>query len=259
MDKPTNKLIDNSSKKKNRKTIIIVVVVVILLLAVIGLSAGGAVCWWKRSAGEIEKRDLETTKKELQQKVSEFQKQVEQVKSENEELKEEVKGLKAERKGSQVEDQVEQAPTCDFTKPINLRTTSRYGIFGDDEFDTIVCGYLELKDEVVFDEKQTNAYFNIKKFYDDGFRKSLDQGISEGNTINQKVDSTYRFNLGCYENGKITGIEYDPNQEYINETAQKRILSSTSDNPTSIILSFGKHEGRGCQCCNLAHKIRIYE
>ena len=29
---------------------------------------------------------------------------------------------------------------CDFSKPVSLRTTTKYGIFGDDEFDTLVCG-----------------------------------------------------------------------------------------------------------------------
>lgn len=148
---------------------------------------------------------------------------------------------------------------CDFSKPVDLRETTKYGIFGDDEFDTIVCGYLVTKEEIVWDEKQTNAYFVIIDFYDEKLKESIKKGIQEGNTINSETNGIYEFNLGCFENGEIVGTEYNESEIYLDGAAQEKILNSSLDDPASIILSFGKHSGTECYCCNLAHKIRIYE
>jgi hypothetical protein len=141
---------------------------------------------------------------------------------------------------------------------VALKTTTKYGIFGDDIFDTVVCGYVKLQEETIFEETQTNVYFVITKFMDEGFKNSIEKGIAEGNTINKKIDDNYAFNLGCFKDGKIVGIEYDPRVPYIDEITQNKILTSTKENPVSLIFSFGKHEGRDCICCNLAHQIKLY-
>ncbi len=149
---------------------------------------------------------------------------------------------------------------CNFSNPVNLRRTNQYGIFGTDEFDTIVCGYLIKKQIEVFGEQQTNAYLRIIAFYDEGFRKSIAEGIQEGNTINLVENGVYAFNLGCLKKGKIVG---DENQglknKYIDGRTQAKLLKSSPNQPVSVILSFGKHSGRDCCCLNLAEQIRVYE
>lgn len=149
---------------------------------------------------------------------------------------------------------------CDFSKSVNLRRTNQYGIFGTDEFDTIVCGYLIKKQIEVFGEQQTNAYLKIVAFYDEEFKKSIAVGIQEGNTVNFVENGVYEFNLGCLKKGKIVG---DENQEvknkYIDGRTQTKLLKSSPNQPVSVILSFSKHSGRDCCCLNLAEQIRVYE
>lgn len=155
---------------------------------------------------------------------------------------------------------IEVNKRCDFSKPVNLRKTNQYGIFGTDEFDTIVCGYLIKKQIEVFGGQQTNAYLKIVAFYDEGFKKSIAAGIQEGNTVNFVENGIYEFNLGCLRKGKIVG---DENQEmknkYIDGRTQTKLLKSSPNQPVSVILSFSKHSGRDCCCLNLAEQIRVYE
>ncbi|HEY9671282.1 MAG TPA: hypothetical protein V6D11_07555 [Waterburya sp.] len=155
---------------------------------------------------------------------------------------------------------IEVNKRCDFSNPVKLRRTNQYGIFGTDEFDTIVCGYLIKKQIEVFGEQQTNAYLKIVAFYDEGFKKSIAAGIQEGNTVNFVENGVYEFNLGCLKKGKIVG---DENQEiknkYIDGRTQAKLLKSSPNQPISLILSFSKHSGRDCCCLNLAEKIRVYE
>ena len=148
----------------------------------------------------------------------------------------------------------------------NQYNVNQYNIFGESEFDAIMSGYLEIKKWVSEGNEMTaegmkgsTAYFVITKFYDENFKNSLDEGINEGNTVNGKEDGLYKFNLGCFEDGKIKGIEYEKDKTYIDEETMKKILSSSKENPISIILYFGLHGGFGCSCCNLAHQVRIYE
>jgi hypothetical protein len=132
-------------------------------------------------------------------------------------------------------------------------------MFGGEIFDTVVCGYLVTKEETVWEQPQTNAYLAINKFKDEGFKKSLAKGIDEGNSVNQKDGAgSYLLNLGCYQSGNISGQEYEKGVSYLDEAAQTAIKNSTVAKPVALILSFGQHEGMGCSCCNLAHKIRTY-
>jgi hypothetical protein len=155
---------------------------------------------------------------------------------------------------------IEVNKRCDFSKPVNLRRTNQYGIFGTDEFDTIVCGYLIKKQIEVFGEQQTNAYLKILAFYDEGFKKSIAKGIQEGNTVNFVENGVYEFNLGCLKKGKVVGDEHkEVKNKYIDGRTQAKLLNSSANQPVSVILSFIKHTGRDCCCLNLAEKIRIYE
>jgi len=154
---------------------------------------------------------------------------------------------------------------CNFSKEINLRKTTQYGIFGDDAFDTVVCGYSVTEtapfciecEEGEPEIERASIYFVIIDYLDEGFKKSIEEGIEMGNTVNYKDDEgNYRFNLGCLEEGKITADTQSP--DYINKETQEAILKSTPENPISIILSFEEHFGRECFCCSLAEKVRLY-
>jgi len=137
--------------------------------------------------------------------------------------------------------------------------SNNYNIFGGSKFDSRVDGYLEIKQAEIFDSTTSAAYFVITKFYDDGFRNSIEKGISEGNTVNLKEGGVYKFNLGCFKDGKIEGIKYESDIIYIDDKTQEKIINSSSKNPISITLSFGYHSGTGCTCCNLAHSIKVVD
>jgi len=139
-----------------------------------------------------------------------------------------------------------------------MQRTGQYGIFGDDEFDTTVCGYLETREEIVLGAEQTNAYFIIVNFEDEGFIRSIAEGIRSGNEVNTRIDGHYALNLGCFEDRKIVGVEYEEKPYFDPETHEK-ILNSSPDNLVSLVLSFGKHTGTDYHCANLAHTIRLYE
>ena len=139
---------------------------------------------------------------------------------------------------------------------------SNYDMFGRSEFSTRVSGYVELKDTFSGeggDIPVTIPYFVVTKFYDPEFQVAINAGLDEGNTVNTKEGGLYKFNLGCFENNTIEGIEYEPEKEYINEETAAEILASSEDNQIDIVLFFGFHGGSGCVCCNLAHQIQIYQ
>lgn len=145
---------------------------------------------------------------------------------------------------------------CTFPQAVVLRSTEKYGIFGDDEFDTFVCGYLVKRNIEVFGEQQTNAYLRIIAFYDNGLKNSIEKGIREGNTVNSVENGNYDFNLGCWQNGQIV-IDENENANYIDKVTQDRLAKSTPTQPVSVILSFEKHKGSDYYCLSLAEQIRI--
>lgn len=146
---------------------------------------------------------------------------------------------------------------CTFPQTVALRNTQTYGIFGDDEFDTLVCGYLIKRNIEVFGEQQTNAYLRIVDFYDGGFKNSIEKGVREGNTVNLVENGNYDFNLGCWQNDKIV-IDESENVNYIDNLTQEKIAKSSPIQPVSVILSFSKHSGSDYYCLSLAEQIRIY-
>ncbi|MEB3292917.1 MAG: hypothetical protein VKJ24_07140 [Synechococcales bacterium] len=151
------------------------------------------------------------------------------------------------------------SPTCQFTPPPKrLRSTTRYGIFGNDEFDSLVCGYLVIRQEQRFEEEIQLAYFRITQFYEQGLQQAIATGIENKNAINAKTDGYYELGLGCYQNGRIIGTEYDRKLPYLPTATQQQLFKSSAQKPVRVILSFGKHTGEGCDCCNLPHQIRIY-
>ncbi len=147
---------------------------------------------------------------------------------------------------------------CNFSKQIDLRPTDRYGIFGDDEFDTVVCGYLVTRQQQIWDESIHVAYLRILKFGQAGFQQAIATGIKQGNSVNVLRQGQYEFNLGCFEDDRVSGQEHTPEKPYLTDAVQAKLIQSSETKPIKLILSFEKHQGRSCECCNLADSIRLY-
>ena len=246
-------------KKKSHACLFILIIVAVLFLLL--LMIGGSWLLWR----EIESVDknsavVESSLNDLKKDLKDVKDQVEQMKrkqTSSDQSTDKTSTTTEENSSTSTEAVVSSA--CDFSKSVSLKAAATYDIFGGDIFDTVVCGYLVTKEEEVWEQKQTSAYLAITKFYHEDFKKSLAKGITEGNGVNQQTaDGAYLFNLGCQQSGKISGRDYETGVPYLDETAQINIQNSTKDKPVALILSFGKHEGMGCSCCNLAHKIRTY-
>lgn len=151
------------------------------------------------------------------------------------------------------EPQFRRSYLCDFSKPITLRETVKYGIFGDDAFDTVVCGYLKTKEVDVWEDQYIWVYLVIVDFLDEGFIRSIEEGIRIGNGVNSKSNGYYEFNLGCFLDGEIVSISK------IDTQTQRVLLDSSPEKLVSITISFEEHPGTGCECCNLVEEIRLYE
>jgi hypothetical protein len=149
-----------------------------------------------------------------------------------------------------------QESSCNFAASGSLRKTQKYGIFGNDEFETLVCGYLVTRQETVWDEPVNNAYFRIVKFSDAGFRQAIKAGIEQGNRVNTIRQGQYEFNLGCFKNNAVHGQQHNPKQAYMTSGVNAKLRQSSEQQPIVLKLSFGKHRGSECVCCNLAHAVR---
>jgi hypothetical protein len=143
-------------------------------------------------------------------------------------------------------------------KEINNNTNvDNYNIFGESEFETTVEGYFKAREVQNFDSTISAAYLVITKFGDDEFKAAMEEGVAQGNTVNRIENGMHEFNLGCFKDGKIEGIEYEVGKVYMDDSTQEEIVNSSLENPVPLILSFGYHPGRGCDCCNLAHSVRM--
>ncbi|MBW4417909.1 MAG: hypothetical protein KME13_01620 [Myxacorys californica WJT36-NPBG1] len=160
-------------------------------------------------------------------------------------------------KTAQAAPRTAQSATCKVTPPTNLKKTNRYGIFGNDQFDTVVCGYLITRQEEIFEQNVNVAYFRINKFYDPGFKTAIKKGVDSGNSVNSVSNGVYDFNLGCLDRGRIVGDMMQENKVYITPADQKRILNTSVSQPVSLVLSFDVHGGADCTCCNLAEQVRV--
>lgn len=147
---------------------------------------------------------------------------------------------------------------CDFSTAVPLRTTTQYGIFGNDEFDTVACGYLVTRTAKIFDETVTLAYLRIVKFQDEKFRQAIVAGVQQGNGVNSVQDGSYDFSLGCIQDQTIVAdLDDNPAQPYLLPAAKTEILQSSAAQPVSLIFSFSNRAGSDCVCCNLAQQIRL--
>lgn len=244
--------------------------VVILLIIAEGITGWILIKNVKNDQNSIKSSQEETKNQysSLEESVKENDKELDEIKTkitvleENQAKQKEEEGKEESEKTESEENKKEEATqetsnNCDFSKEVSLRTSDTYDIFGGSEFDTVVCGYVKTQKEVVWDQEQENVYFVMTKYKDDKFRESIVEGIKSGNTVNKKIGDNYALNLGCKEGSRISGMQYT-DETYLDDNTQNKILSSTQENPLSLIVSFDKHEGAGCSCCNLASKIRLY-
>lgn len=139
-----------------------------------------------------------------------------------------------------------------------LRSAQRYGLFGDEEFDTIICGHLVTREEKIWDESVNSAYFRITQFADAKFQAAIAQGIQAGNGVNALRQGRYELNLGCVSSTGIVGHQYNSQIPYLNDGTMKALQRSQVNQPIAVVISFGKHPGSNCDCCNLAHAVRYY-
>lgn len=149
---------------------------------------------------------------------------------------------------------------CDFSKPVALRAGTTYDFLGSDVFDTTVCGYISVPDELGGEGGNipvTIPYLVILEYGQIQFQRSIASWIARGNNINRKEGDHYLFNCGCVKDGHIVGREYPDGVPYIDPVTEKALLGSSIEQPVTLMLSFGMHNGSGCVCCNTAHKIRL--
>lgn len=130
-------------------------------------------------------------------------------------------------------------------------------------FDSGVTGYLKKVTESYGNPEQEagdignatleKAYFVITGYQEKEELENYLIDFEQGN-VNKKENGNILFALGCYENNTIK-IDVE-DEEYIDSATMTKILNSTIDKPVNLRLFFQDHLGRGCECCNIAEKIR---
>ncbi|MBM3255868.1 MAG: hypothetical protein FJZ04_00130 [Candidatus Moranbacteria bacterium] len=233
-------------------------VIAIILTALASALIGGIIIYlWKTSQVDSAKKEvdiLESQISNMQSQIGALEQDLEKEKVDN--------ALTTEISAEGKAQTAVSLPKCNLVgKSIALKTTEKYSMFGDDVFDTVVCGFLQPKKDIIFEQEQNIAYFKVLEFADEKFKASVHQGVAEGNTVNQAtVEDTY-LNLGCLNENKIVSEPRgtDNPDAYIDPQTEQALLASSEAQPVAIILSFGLHEGSGCNCCNLAHKIRLIQ
>lgn len=221
-----------------------------------GLLVGACVYAWQESRieGRTE-RAVDRTEQNYQVSIDELQRKVDT-------LQEDV-----DKRNAAAEKTKQTA--CDFSKEIGLKQSSNnYSMTGDDAFETAVCGHLVNYQETVFDKKKDRAYFQVEKFADENFQKSVEKTIDSGNFINKKEpNGSLDFSLGCIEDNDIVTdklVVFDSKNkpvsvpEVMNPDVRKAILATTEEKPVALILTFGKHEGSESFCPSFAHNVRLY-
>lgn len=157
---------------------------------------------------------------------------------------------------------------CQIVEKAWLSQWMTYDIFGWEEFNTIVCGYLVNKSISCDDEDiwscMEKPYFAVSRFCDSGFEKALQNSINWWNSINKYENEIYYLNLGCYKENKIIGDNLTCNvnsacgeNNYIDDKTMSAILSSNAWQNVCILLNFVRHPATSCDCCNLANQIKF--
>lgn len=189
----------------------------------------------------------------------------EQLEEQEDRIKELEKQLEEEELEEDTEDDGETdeiASKCNFDHGLDLKRGANLDIFGEEllngeEFETVICGHFEAIEGTGFDEDVTNAYLAVHGFEDEEFKKGLSDAVNGGNTVNAIDEDFYLFNLGCFDEGTIKGVEFSADKQYINAETRRAILASTLEDPVTLLLSFGERPETGCLCCNLANTVRV--
>jgi hypothetical protein len=150
------------------------------------------------------------------------------------------------------------ADPCDFTgaDTTDFQAASAYDIFGGETFDTLVCGYFSQKTTEIEGEQKTLAYINIKEFADQGFKTSIQTGLSEGNTVNSSSGATeYQLGCGCTDGSSVTVDEHL--NFTISAADEQKLIKSTNEKPLLLKISFEEHLGSGCNCCALMEGVKV--
>jgi hypothetical protein len=232
--------------------------IAIALTAVVSALVGGIIIYlWQSTqinSANQQIGSLESQISNLQNQIKALQQNLEEEKSAN--------ALAAQLTAEGKTRAAVNLPKCNiFNKEILLKTTTKYSMFGDDIFDTAVCGFLQPKKDIIFEREQNIAYLKVLDFADEKFKASVQQGVAEGNTVNQATSQDTFLNLGCLNDNKIVSeARGNDNPElYVDPLTEQALLASSEAQPVAIVLSFGLHEGSGCNCCNLAHKVRLLQ
>lgn len=157
----------------------------------------------------------------------------------------------------------EPVSTCDLTKVTGLVAGTNWDIQGGENFSTAVCGYLTREDiyNEMDDVTKNIASLVITSYKDAGFKTAIEEGISEGNTVNTSSGGNNKFGLGCYENSQITFNV--PNNiglgssGTIDAVSTLKLINATATKPVAVKLEFKEHLGSGCNCCNLAEIVEV--
>jgi hypothetical protein len=151
------------------------------------------------------------------------------------------------------------AESCDFsTVTATVKQGITYNTMGEENFSTLICGYLVTKKGYIdFDETilADIAYIAVIKFKDAGFEAKIKEGITEGNTVNATEDGAYLLGCGCLEDNKLTA-EPAPD-DWMAPADQAKLIASTKNQPVIIRLTYEIHGGSGCSCCSLFEKAEV--
>lgn len=148
---------------------------------------------------------------------------------------------------------------CEFDSvEVDLRPGVTYDLTGQEEFETLVCGYLVQKEENMASEEKeplikNRAYLVITKFAESKFKEAIEKQIGEGNSVNKAEDSNYQLGCGCLEGNKLIS----DTGELTDQASLAKLLASSPAKPVMVKLVFQVHPGRGCTCCNLVDKLEV--
>ncbi len=238
--------------QKNNRTAVVIVVAVITALFV-----GASVYAWQKTAGDRQAQTL------LDHATQQYQSRLDAAEAERDALQEKVDKATADAKKA-------QDAACAFSKDISLKKSEsgKLSMFGDDVFESAVCGYLVHYQEEVFGVMHDRAYVRVTSFADPAFQKSVQDAIAAGNSVNKsEPDGSLDFSLGCMENDDIKTdklVVVDAKgrpvnvPEAINPDVRRAILASSASQPVRLVLAFGIHEGADAVCASLAHTVRLY-
>jgi hypothetical protein len=230
----------------------------IIVISVVSVLIGGAIVFaWQQYELDRIRNSYDDRLNSMQEQVEQLSIQVQGVISEEDE----VTGTSEENTLLPLVSNSATAMKCAFDASIyNELTAGRdYDMFGNEEFDTVVCGYLVTgKNTSEATGKTVDvAYFRVLDI-STGFKNAVDQAIIDGNTVNRKIGNNLDIRLGCIENNELVTNDAGDTDELDSATSQA-ILNSTEANPINLILSFEEESGQGILCDSLADTIQLVE